>query len=81
MTYKEIFVPFGKHKISALKSWTVSWNSFYGSVRYPDGKRENEVFTEEDVAKDFAVSLKEAFKFLRCDVDILGIKITENKEL
>lgn len=70
----------GKTKqVEVYESYMVRWKGIndiiYGSIY---SRAETEVFTTEESAKEFARSLKAAFKLVKCDVLISHIKVTKN---
>lgn len=63
---KKIDVPISNEtkQVDAVEFWQVQWYSRYGNF-HGDIEQENEVFTNEQAAKDFAESIRNAFKLLR----------------
>ena len=62
---KKIKFPSGQQKtVEAAETWRVSWYSRYGEY-FGNTREEVEVFFSEKDAKDFADSLRNAFKLLR----------------
>jgi len=51
-------------EVRAVQMWEVRWISRYGSY-HQDIQKELECFTSEEEAKEFATSLRNAFKLVR----------------
>lgn len=64
-------------KIECAKVWMVSWDARYGSY-YGEWKRVSKAFLNENDAKVFAQSLKDAKSLLQIKED-LRIDITEQE--
>lgn len=75
---KQIQIPSGStQQIEAVRSWSVRWKSRY--TEFSDGfKDETEVFVDEELANNFADSLRQAFKLLRYK-NGTEVKVEENK--
>jgi hypothetical protein len=50
--------------VDTVQTWTVQWESRYGQFGH-DTRKEFEIFTNEEDAKDFVTALKNAFKLIR----------------
>lgn len=70
----------GKTKqVEACESYMVRWKSVEKITTYSwHSYDQAEVFTTEELAKEFARSLREAFKLTKCEDLIAYIKITKN---
>lgn len=71
MFRKKIVVPESNgEELEAVQLWSVEWQGRIGESSF-DKTREAEFFTNEEDAKTFAHSLREAFKLIRhkpCDI-------------
>ena len=66
LTFKKITVPTSTElkQLEAVQLWEVRWYSRYGEY-FANTRPEVEAFTTKELADEFALALKQAFKLIR----------------